>query len=375
MNLSYEIQSRFDDRRKTGFGMGSAEHSDVKQTRLTSLDGLKMIAMISVFMSHCILKAFYIDLGARACELLFVISGFLVGLKSFYKPVPATWDQSVRYVLKKLYRFWPLHFITTVLLLIFYYKPFSVGQLYIGLISLSMLQAWSNNPGIYFNCNGSMWFLSALLFCYLLSPKLSKLIKKGKIFSLTAFAVVFLVRFSIDLFKSMYPESLTIDTHVSPIIRCMEYLMGMMMVPCFVYIKECSERFINRNRLILFTLCEFFVWGGGIYLLIRYTNLWKSVYVLAFCPLVFVFALNEGLISKLLSIKPVRWFSIIQLEFYILHQVIIYFTDDVSFVGGVNAWIRGAVVFIIVLIVSTVYHVLLTDRLAGLMRRIIPFRV
>lgn len=353
--------------------MDIADNSSINQRRIYSLNGLKMIAMLAIFLWHSILRDYYIDLGARACELFFVISGLLVGYKYFYKDIPLTWGESFRYVYKKICKFWPLHLFTTILLLVFYIRPFSFAELYKCLISLCMLQAWSNNSDIFFAGNGVMWFLSAMLFCYFVSPILLKILKKGIRFSVLCFVIIFFVRFSIDYIMCIYPGMLSINTHVSPIVRFLEYFMGMLMVPCLMHVKELTVKLSKYKKLILFTIIEMLILSADIYILTCHTGLWRSIYVLLFCPVVFVLSLNEGVISLILSIKPFQWFSCIQIEFFILHQALIKLLYNLSFVGFDNIWIQGIVLFAIILIAATAYHVLLTERLAKLMRGFIKY--
>ena len=249
----------------------------------------------------------------------------------------------------------------------FYYRSFSLRDICKCLISLGMLQAWSNNSEIFFAVNGVMWFLSALLFCYFMSPLLVRLIKKGLKLSLVLFALVFLVRFLIDLFMAVCPGLLQISTHASPVVRCLEYLMGMLLVPAHMHIKAGAEKIKKTTRIVLFSLIEILVLCGVVYMMVFHPNLWRSVFVLVFCPPVFVFSLNEGIISKVLSLKPFQWFSSIQLEFFILHQAFIKLFEELYSFGIGNMWIRLAVLFLVILITSAAYHVLLTDRLAKLM--------
>ena len=346
------------------------EHSAVKQNKINSLDGLKMLAMIAIFLWHSILWDSYIDLGARGCELFFLISGLLVGYNYYKKDVPATWGESFRYVLKKICKFWPLHLFVTVLLFFFYFRVFTFAEIYKNLISLCMLQAWSNNIDIYFAGNGVMWYLSAMMVCHFLSPFLLRLIKKGIRFSAAAFTIVFLIRFSIDFAKAMYPGMLLIDTHVSPVVRSMEFFMGMLMVPFMMCLKELAGKLTKSKRIILFTLIEIMILGGALYLLTCHTGLWRSVCVLMFCPVVFVISINEGIVSLILSLKPFQWFSCIQLEFFILHQALIRLFYNLDYVGFDNRWIKGLMMFIIVAVAAAAYHVLLTGRLEKLMRRL-----
>ena len=47
--------------------------------QIKSLNGLKVISVILIFLWHVYISNPLPDFGARACELFFTISGFLVG--------------------------------------------------------------------------------------------------------------------------------------------------------------------------------------------------------------------------------------------------------------------------------------------------------
>ena len=70
--------------------MGNTLQSSKKPKRIDSLTGLKAIAMLSLFWWHSPIPNPPADLGARACEILFVASGFLVGYNYFYKGMPCS---------------------------------------------------------------------------------------------------------------------------------------------------------------------------------------------------------------------------------------------------------------------------------------------
>lgn len=59
--------------------MNNSEISLAKEkTMINSLTGIKVIALLLLFVHHSSLPKLPFELGSRMCELLFVISGFLV---------------------------------------------------------------------------------------------------------------------------------------------------------------------------------------------------------------------------------------------------------------------------------------------------------
>lgn len=89
-----------------------------RQKSINSIIGIKAIAMLLLFWWHSSIPRPTVDIGARTCEILFVVSGFLVGYNYFNRDVPATWKESIRYAAGKIIKFWPLHFATTIFVML-----------------------------------------------------------------------------------------------------------------------------------------------------------------------------------------------------------------------------------------------------------------
>lgn len=169
-----------------------------RQKPIDSLTGLKVIAMLLLFWHHSTIPKLPVDIGARTCEFLFVVSGFLVGYNYFYIERPATWKESFQYAYSKFLKFWPLHFFAMLLVMGLRVRPiFTFSNLMTAVLNISLLQAWSPYQEIYFSYNGASWFLSALLFCYFMAPFLLQFSKKLKN-SIVLFAVIFFIRYMID---------------------------------------------------------------------------------------------------------------------------------------------------------------------------------
>ena len=64
--------------------MEKTKQSEKRQRPIESLTGLKVIAMLLLFWHHSTIPKLSVELGARTCEFLFVVSGLLVGYNYFY---------------------------------------------------------------------------------------------------------------------------------------------------------------------------------------------------------------------------------------------------------------------------------------------------
>lgn len=305
-----------------------SHYNNSKQEYINSIMGLKAICCILLFWWHSTIPNPAVDLGARTCEFLFVASGFLVGYNSFYKNVPDTWEESWRCVERKLIIFWPLHLITMLLVWFVIYSPPHITKRHIftGILNLLLLQSWSPYSDIYFSFNGVSWFLSALMFCYFLSPLFLKLAKKLWV-SIFLFFNVLVIRYIIEYIMRSHPnEYWLISIHTSPLVRSLEFFLGMLMVPLFMCLKE---RF-RKISIVGITAVEAVTLLGLVYLSICYNRIWlRSTFVALMCLTVFVFGFDKGFLSHILACKGLRRLSNIQFEFFMLHQVCIRGLDNI----------------------------------------------
>ena len=146
--------------------------------QLRSITGLKVFAALGIFVWHC---GFFKspDLGARCVEIFLVVSGFLTAY-NHHGNYDGTLDEGVAIVRKKLHAIYPVY-LAGFLLAVAYmliacnadgYTRFGLAAT--ALVHLALMQAWI--PGIAFAHNGAVWFLSAVLFCYAMSPVASRMV-------------------------------------------------------------------------------------------------------------------------------------------------------------------------------------------------------
>lgn len=341
-----------------------------RQKSINSLTGLKVIAMLLLFWHHSTIPKLPVDIGARTCEFLFVVSGFLVGYNYYYTNRPATWKESFRYAYSKVVKFWPLHFLSMLLVMVVKIRPiFTFPNLMTAILNISLLQAWSPYADVYFSYNGASWFLSALLFCYFMSLFLIQISKKVKK-SIILFVIMFLIRYMIEYTETLYPgQFLNLQIHTNPIVRCLEFFMGMLLVPLFIYIKEYID---GKEYRILFSILEIGVILNIIYLIYRYNGQWyRAEYVILFCLVVILFAFDKGILSKFLSIKPFKWFSRFQFEFYILHQAIIICLVQIYSLYMPDWRVMNFCMFITIMVIAILYKEIFSTKCSKILQKIV----
>lgn len=338
-------------------------------TKINSFVGLKTIAMLLIFYWHSPLKNTHLDIGARACELFFIMSGFLVAFNFRKKNIGATWKESAKYFLKKFSQMWPLHILTLLLLIICTKYSLAYGQSILTVIcGVTLTQAWTTNN--YFLLNGVAWFLSALLFCYFMAPVLNKFTKNKRTAAIT-FVLVALIRIGLEITQTKFPGLFTsINFHTFPVVRCMEFFLGMLMIPFYETLKEKTSK-KSTKRFFLFSLIEILLvstYIASIFIFNKTLN--RGEFVLISCLPIFVLALDSGIISKLLSIKPFQWFASIQFEFYILHQVAFTLLSKTPLRDMPNIPFTICV-FLIICLVAFLYNKFLAKKLTNLTQKAI----
>lgn len=343
--------------------MGENIVSEKKTPYISSMAGLKALCLVLLYWWHGPVTSPNVDLGARTCEFLFIASGFLVGYNAYYKTIPATWKESVRYVGRKLAAFWPLHLLAMLAVMFVLTDPIlSWKNLIDAAINLLLLQSWSSKT--HFSFNGASWFLSSLMFCYFLTPPFLRLSKKMRS-SVIVFLAAFLVRLLIELIMVSYPKQYwTISLHSNPAVRALEFTMGTMMAAPFIKTRDSLH---GKNLFWCMSLLELAALGGMIWLAIRTEGVWqRSFYLLPFCVLVFVYAFDGGLMSRLLASAPFKWLSSIQFEFFILHQAVIKCLADPLWYRFRNLWILNVLLIAIIIVLALVYKHLLSRKLSRL---------
>lgn len=355
--------------------------------RIGSLDGLKAIMMLMIFCWHTPpnpaspLGEPASDLGARACEVLFVASGFLIGYRHYDRLITASLKRTWDYVSAKVARVWPVHFIAFLIISVYlaYSDPrafFSLSTAWKAVVNLCLLQAWSSDP---FSFNSVAWFISALLFCWIMTPLMMSVLKRSRYAIAAWFAGCAVLRIALELGCENGAGVPSVDFHTFPVIRCMEFFMGMLMVPAYNALKRAIEREPAGERhsrsvriMAGMTAAEILVSSCYIFLMYRMEGVWiRGYYVMAACVLVLTYALNAGALSRFLSMKVFAQFAVIQMEFYLFHQVVIRVLGPELTVVSPSVFIQSVIMFFITVAVAALYDRLLAEKCTAAAERIL----
>lgn len=361
--------------------MSNSEISLTKgKQMINSLTGIKVIALLLLFIHHSSMPKLPFELGSRMCELLFVISGFLVGYNKYNKNESCSYKYSFDYVISKLIVFYPLHVIVTFLRGLIEFKTFTtVSAIIKFFLSLFLLSAWSPHEEVYFAYNGSSWFLSSLLFCYFLTPIFLRLIKVKKSYIL--FVLVLLVRLFLDVVTDYsLINYFALDTHVNPVIRSLEFFLGMLLVPTFLKARSFINNNWSKNKTRnIFSFCEITVLLLAFFSMYFLRNVMpKTFFIFLFSLFTFVFSFDYGLLSYLLGLQPFKLFNKIQFEFYLSHTTFLrYCKSFVSFLfsgGGPNIVISSLILlaeFFVLTFICFIYCKYIKSIFSLLMKKLV----
>lgn len=216
--------------------------------RTLPLQGLRVLLMMGIVLLHTYGKPI-LGSGGELVSFYFVVSGFLYRDKM-------SW---INYVKKKVVTIYPVYWIV---LLFYLSKSYHAGCLTIGwgiFPHILLIQSWIPMNGVEyaFQYVGVAWFLSSLLFCYILSPILYKYVNSGSILKAKGvligafFLVCFFHHFDGDNGYGLW------FAYISPYCRVIEYVMGMFL---WQIIQEKKYMVLSKEKEIFALLFIIVYW-------------------------------------------------------------------------------------------------------------------
>lgn len=278
---------------------------NITNKNLLSLHGLRALSTIGIFLFHSGL----LPNGTFPVTLFFMLSGFLM----YY--TKSNWCGSYKewvkfYYFKKLKLFYPLHFLTFIMSIFIgkMWIDFSKQQLIRGALNVLLIHSFFKD--YVFQYNGLSWYLSVTMFLYLISFFLLKIVNHIKKPSFAIIVIILVVlsintanRFGADLY-----------VYTNPIYRVLDFLLGMIISKAFMN----NTITIKKSNFIEILLVFFFVVQYLLSLKIGYD---PGYYSVLFAVSLYVFAVGEGCISRILSSKGLSVVSKYSFEIYMFHEL------------------------------------------------------
>lgn len=251
----------------------------------------------------------------------FMLSGFLVTYKQ------SCIKSYKEYYTRRLFRIYPLHWLALsamiVLDLVIMHKFIYGWDLP---FHIALLQSWIPQEKVFYNYSIHSWFLSSMAFCIIATPLLFKLFnsisRKMAWLTLGVACVTVLV---LNLYAD---DNLRSYLHVCPTVRLVDYSIGMV-IGLTLHKRSLSHdpsllqaTAIETGALLfLAALIVFHKSGSPIALSLESTVLWwvPAALLITSCTL-----LNghEGVLGKLLKLRPLVWLGSISFEIYILQKFV-----------------------------------------------------
>ena len=234
-----------------------------KKEQLQSLNALRFFFFLCVFFSHYVFNGERVlpNAGQFAVVFFLILSGFSLSYGYGNEICTLNYNSFIR---KRLLRLWPMQLLTLFLrAIIILIIPLVLGQFNLkDLISFILkcffLEAWVPDTQIIFNYNTCAWYLSPMVFCYLLFPWFYDWVIKAKkrhiIISIISYIAIYVT------FIFLIPsEKHQVFLYAAPYFRVFDFILGILAYRLFksgflnrlIYSKYCVAS-ITELTLLLF---------------------------------------------------------------------------------------------------------------------------
>lgn len=349
-----------------------------KKDKIDSLQALRAIAFLGIFFIH---SSFFVEWGTLGVSVFFVMSGFLM----YYSYESKSFDVSVRnnliFSINKILKLYPLHIITLFLavllniaIMVHYDNVSNAAPVLINnvLLNIVLLQTWFPDASVNVALNGAAWYLSVTAFLYFMFPFLLNKIRKlnNYLLAFICACVIFLQIIScVPLLKYFGSDSLiyTWYMYCFPIFRLGDFFIGMVAGKIYT---DNLEKIRQNSSFINATLIEIaaLFLTLGIYKLLKKSNRrllviaahnWTTVYIVIAVIWVYLFALRNGLLTKLLSNKVFIYFGNISSYLFLIHYMVIqYISTYMNIKGFAPGILKRTVLIGFELLISTVLSIM-----------------
>ena len=274
---------------------------------IATLQSLRFVFVMMIFMSHFDyrdIRAF--DAGGDCgVAFFFLLSGFVCSL-GYGRQLREGSFNYADFMGRRFRKLFPLHLLCLLFYLLVSHSHLDVKVL----LNLLLLQSWVPDADWYFSCNSVSWFLSSLMFCYLLFPCVYR--HQSRYLSL-AILIAY-----IAVYWLTPDDRVNAVLYVFPAVRFVDFYLGMLLCRLYEQAKTWpAPRWIEPLLLIalLFTLAVYPYAG------VKFRN--APLYWLVLIPLILVFAQQKGDVSRWLKSKPMMFLGSLTMPLFLIHQMLI----------------------------------------------------
>lgn len=285
--------------------------------------------------------------GYVGVSFFFILSGFVLSYS--YK----TKFQNHKITKKDFYiarfsRIYPLQFLTLLLAIpmICFYSSFQILPF---LTNLFLVHSFIPKETFFFSFNAPAWSISNEMFFYIIFPFL---ILINNLKSIVYILIPLLLILGIVLIPDDYHKTIF---YVNPVIRSLDFILGILLYCLFSRKKFVSHFSTVKKATILEVLSVviFLLFFIPHNIFIRGFR-FSIYYWIPMCIIIYTFAQNKGLISKILSNKTLVFLGEISFGFYMIHYLIISYGNILNekYTFNINEILLCVIYFVITFMLS-----------------------
>ena len=267
----------------------------LSNTKISSLQSVRFLFAVMIFCHHYFTSyVMHEQLGLSAVTFFFILSGFVSSIGYSGKVLDGTLDYK-RFVKSRILKLAPLNLVCLFL----WFAPLFCNDVatsdyhilrYCSLVvDALMIQSWIPFEWGYFSGNAVAWFLSSILFCYLMFPFVVRFLKKYQ-YSLILIIVLYLI--ILPLIPEEFTDALL---YVNPLFRLLDFSLG---IGLYFLLEEFVSRANDKKGFLVSTLLELAaisLFVGSFFLLplidIKYAT--ASLFWIPSVILIAIIALND----------------------------------------------------------------------------------
>lgn len=352
---------------------------------MKSLQSLRFIFALMIFFHHIpgsTGNGLFAAGGSCSVSFFFILSGFVLAMVYGDKVLSGDVNYS-RFLVKRLSKIYPIHLFCLIVWLIIKsinnMSFFCMDKICHLIPNFLLLQSWIPDRGVYFSGNALSWFLSDMLFFYLMFPFVMHAIfavngqnnKLGRIGNKciglkymfnsinTPFVVFLILLYGVVLYfvnKDLVHPLL----YINPFFRIYDFILGIILYSLYRYISNVCGKKIIAASVFFKTLIELFVISLLVVQIVIYKYIpdrlgMASYWWLVMAVMILLISLFDtfggGIITKILKNKYLVILGDFSFCMYMVHGLVI------SVVG--NLELGWAVQMVISLIISVLLGYLL----------------
>lgn len=293
--------------------------------------------------------------GDFAVSFFFILSGYIITKRHADEIDECRFSQR-QFLRRRIAHIYPIHIICLALFALFIQTDFSFASLRHLFLNFMLVQSWFAERYIFFSGNSISWFLSDIMFCYLLFPVLYKFFRRQSA------TILLLVIYFILI--NLLPDKIEFwAVYISPLSRWIDFVLGIAMAQTFRnYKKEIKITSDRKTAFLLASLCEFTPIAVS-YIAVMLCQVVDYLYVMAsywWLPsamFIIIFSLNDnggGIVTRILHWKPLLYFGSLSFYFFMIHFIVIriilkYFPESDT---AVESYLKIFIMFMLTLILS-----------------------